>query len=365
MIGFYVSSHGFGHITRCIAIIEELLSTTQLEFYIVSDQPQIDFARQYLDGYWHRVTFTVRKTDVGLINKEHSLEVDHQQLEHSLEIFLNQMTEAVKQEVELLETKRVQLIITDISILGILVAKELNVQVIGISNFTWYDQYRHLNIKPEITQTFKKAYESLDYYYEYDFALEHDYLNCPIEHVGLISRRINQEKVNLIKKNNKASAYISCGRSAALPIMNVDFKEGVVFHTLGIDVKSNGLTLLLGLNMLDTHNYLSACNLSLIKSGWSSVAEALIGHTPLIVIERQGVLEDTVIINKLKARNLCISIKEEALKYIDMKDLLEQVKSLQPSDYENNVENLCDHIMKHTKNAHNNSTNNYWSKKHG
>lgn len=352
MIAFYVSSHGFGHITRCIAIIEELLSTTQLGCYIVCDQPQIDFARQYLDRYLHRVSFAVRKTDIGLINKEQTLDIDKEELETSLELYLSNLNRDVDLEVRYLATKNVQLVITDISILGILVAKELGAKVIGISNFTWYDQYLHLQIKPEITDTFKEAYKQLDYYYQYDFAVDSSFLECPVENMGLISRRMNDQKVNHIMENNKASAYISCGRSASLPEMNVDFKEGTIFYTLGIEVKSKGIALSLGKNMVDTHNYLAACGIAIIKSGWSSVAEALIGRTPLVLIHREAVLEDTSIINQLSAQNLCITLKEEELQHIDMKGLLEKIKELQPSVYENNVAALCNNIIKHIKNGH-------------
>ncbi len=351
MIAFYVSSHGFGHITRCVAIIEELLSTTQLECYVVCDQPQIDFARQYLDGYWHRVSFSVRKTDVGLVNKERSLEVDTEKLGASLETYMDQLPRDVSLEVKYLKTQDVQLVLTDISILGILVAKEIGVKVIGISNFTWYDQYRHLQITPEITEFFHRAYKALDHYYAYDLALEHDYLDCPSENVGLIARRVNQQKVNQLKRSNKASLYISCGRSAALPLMNVDFKDGTIFYTLGIEVKSNGLALLLGHRMLDTHNYLAASHVAIVKAGWSSVSEALIGHVPLVVIERDGVLEDTHIIDQLKARNLCISIKESELRDISMTELMHRITNLRPGDSENNVENLCERILSHIKNA--------------
>ena len=35
---FYISSHGFGHLTRCLAIIEELLNRTPYNIYISSQE---------------------------------------------------------------------------------------------------------------------------------------------------------------------------------------------------------------------------------------------------------------------------------------------------------------------------------------
>ena len=35
-LAFYASSHGFGYMTRCLAIIEEILETTDNMVYLVS-----------------------------------------------------------------------------------------------------------------------------------------------------------------------------------------------------------------------------------------------------------------------------------------------------------------------------------------
>ena len=43
-IGFYISSHGFGHMTRCLGIMENILNTTYYNLYIVCGKIQNDFA---------------------------------------------------------------------------------------------------------------------------------------------------------------------------------------------------------------------------------------------------------------------------------------------------------------------------------
>ena len=47
-LAFYASSHGFGHMTRCLAIIEELLETTNHRIYLARGAYQNSFARVYL-----------------------------------------------------------------------------------------------------------------------------------------------------------------------------------------------------------------------------------------------------------------------------------------------------------------------------
>lgn len=54
-IVFYISSHGFGHMTRCLAIMEELLETTDQQIYVASGAYQNSFARTYLARFGDRV----------------------------------------------------------------------------------------------------------------------------------------------------------------------------------------------------------------------------------------------------------------------------------------------------------------------
>ena len=49
-LAFYTSSHGFGHMTRCLAIIEELLETTDNMIYLASDSYQNSFALLHTDA---------------------------------------------------------------------------------------------------------------------------------------------------------------------------------------------------------------------------------------------------------------------------------------------------------------------------
>lgn len=72
-IAFYISSHGFGHLTRSLALIEYLLQHTSYCIYLCSGELQVSYAKIYLNKYADRVCYSVQKTDVGLINKENSL----------------------------------------------------------------------------------------------------------------------------------------------------------------------------------------------------------------------------------------------------------------------------------------------------
>ena len=60
-IALYISSHGFGHMTRCLGIMENILKTSDYNLYIVCNKKQNDFARIYLAEYKDRI---IKEVDI-------------------------------------------------------------------------------------------------------------------------------------------------------------------------------------------------------------------------------------------------------------------------------------------------------------
>ena len=83
-IGLYISSHGFGHMTRCLGIMENILKTSDYNLYIVCSKKQNDFARIYLAKYKDRIIYKDLVTDLGLVNKKNSLEIDKLSIQQQL-----------------------------------------------------------------------------------------------------------------------------------------------------------------------------------------------------------------------------------------------------------------------------------------
>ena len=67
----------------------------------------------------------------------------------------------------------------------------------------------------------------------------------------------------------------------------------------------------------DTQNYIRASEFIISKAGWGTVAEAVCGKISMVLLERDGVLEDTHIINELKKLSNTKSIKFEELIELD------------------------------------------------
>ncbi|WP_087033594.1 glycosyltransferase [Trichococcus palustris] len=326
-IAFYVSSHGFGHMTRCLAIMEELLETTDHTIYLASGAYQNSFARVYLARFGDRVTYKDIRTEVGLVNQPNSLQVDIPRLEQELTDFMASWDTVIAEEIAFLQTKPVACVISDISIIGILVGEKLGVRNIGIANFTWCEQYEHLGLSETLIARFREVYAKLDLLIEYDLMLPTHDLDVPRKQIGFLARKFDPDRIAAIKNQYGPSIFITCGKSADLNNIQVDNYTGTIFTTSGINitVNTNAKVVQLPVETFDTHNYLAASDIIIAKAGWGTISEALLSKRNLVLIEREGVLEDTENIEELKRRGVAVSIKETDLARIDLHAIKELI----------------------------------------
>lgn len=316
---WYVSCHGFGHITRCIAQIEKKLEKNKsYSCIIICGESQINFTKLYLKEFLDRVILRETLTDIGLINKINSLDVDKKKLESKLKIFIKSWNNLLEEEIEFLKNYKIEDIYCDISPIGILISKKLNKKVNLITNFTWYQQYNYLKLDNYIVEKYLELDRLIDNLYIYPLNLDFSYINPKIIKMDFICRKIDNKKIQEIKEKYGDSIFISCGKSAQLEKITIRNFKGTVFTTSGIDVENrDGVVVKLPLDILDTQNYIGASEVVITKAGWGTVAECICNKTKMILLERDGVLEDTNIINELKKISNIKSIKFEDLIELD------------------------------------------------
>lgn len=351
-LAFYVSSHGFGHMTRCLGIIENILNRSSYNIYIVCGKKQNDFAKIYLKKYKHRIIFKDLVTDIGLVNKESSLEVDKDNLQERLLSFTSCWEKIVSEEYDFLSRIDVKYIITDISIIGCLVGNKLSLSVVLISNFTWVEQYEFIGIEESIVEKFRQAYSYVTKLIKYNLFLAMDSINChQVYDANFLCRKIDYSKVEELRSKYNESIMITCGKSATLKRINIKNFKGTIFTTSGIDIVCNKHCNVINLpvDILDTHNYVAASNLVITKAGWGTIAEAIVGHTNLVLIERPSAREDTFNIEEIKKNKLGISIREEDIIDLDVdnieKILKENINYDKLHTYKNDVDNVVNTIL--------------------
>ena len=334
-IALYISSHGFGHMTRCLGIMENILKTSNYNLYIVCNKKQNDFVRIYLTKYKNRIIYKDLVTDIGLINKENSLEVDKISLEQKLYDFTLSWENVVNEEYDFLKNLNIKCIVSDISPIGTLVGNKLKLHVVLITNFTWVEQYEYIGIEQSIINKYRQAYSYVTKFIKYDLCLPIGSVNCKdINEVGFTCRNINLDKVEKIKQQYGKSIMITCGKSANLNTINIKNFKGTILTTSGIEItcEDECNVVNLPIDTLDTQNYIAASDMVITKAGWGTIAEGIIGHTNLVLIERPSAKEDSFNIEELKKRNLAISINEEDLLDLDIEKLREKLK--QEIDYD-------------------------------
>ncbi len=343
-IAFYVTDLGFGHITRSLAIIEKILESTSHHIYLTCGELQIDYATVFLSKYSGRVTFNVENTEAGTVLKEDSFECDKEATESKIQYFLDALDESVASEYEKLREMDVALVITDISILGIHVAKRLGVKVVGVTNYTYYHRYKKIGVKENLMTPFLEAYNSLDHLYELALSDDLSDIDCPKESVGFIAREVNNGASFDYKARFWPSCFLSIGQIANRGSLEVDFQSGHVYATGNVDIVGNAHVVKLPKRVSHSQDYIAASSLAIVKPGWSVVAECMISGIPFGVIDVNQV-EDGEIIQKLIESDQCFILDEEELNPLNIKDLNMKAAGLNPQEHSNDAGVLARKIV--------------------
>lgn len=366
-IAFYISSHGFGHLTRSLALIEHILKTTDMNLYICTGKAQNEFAKIYLDEFLPRLTFSDYKVDVGIVNKKNSLSVD---VEKTNEVVFSMLESYKTQsviEAEKLKEMGTKLIISDVSAFACLVAEKCDVELVEIGNFTWTDQYISVKADEKIVETFKEIYSKCNNFIAYDLSLPFvgakdgtvfysDYLiSRPIYDIRVQEIKAKYKELYKEKTGKECGGflYLSLGKSAELPQVSIKNFSGVVFYTEGLEFNECAYPEILFVRLpneiKDSQSFVAAADLVIAKAGWSTSAEGVVAHSKTLLIEREGVDDDMNTINTLKERKLASSLTTDEVINLDYKMLLERANAFidteKLSKIKNDTQKVCEKLL--------------------
>lgn len=305
-ICYYVSDHGWGHAARSVAIIRELLATREDVEVIVKADYALGFMQNSLKS--ERVEFDRCNNDFGFVLAEGSLEVDKEKTEELLTEWLSDWDAFIEKEGRFCREHDVALIISDVAPQPFLVAKDLDVPSVAISNFTWYEVYQYLfgNI-PEV-ERIHEAYRQASH----GLVLPMSTNGLPFHEqksVGLVVRLVTRERGrirhDLGLKGPETLIFFGAGRSIDMDAMVIQrlAKSMPPFTQLlvpsGCPAVGANVSVLPS-NETETQDYLAACDVIVTKAGYSTVAEAIQGNVPMLVARRDGIIEDQPILNTIK-----------------------------------------------------------------
>ncbi len=138
---FYISGHGFGHVTREIEVMKSLLRRdAQIRIVVKTDAPAWFF---HLNLPESRVTLIPESCDVGVVQND-SFRANRKKTLETFARFYLDFNKRVPSEVHLVRENGVDLIVGDIAPLAFDVSRAAGVPGIAVANFSWdwiYEPY--------------------------------------------------------------------------------------------------------------------------------------------------------------------------------------------------------------------------------
>ncbi len=300
-IGFFVSSHGFGHAARISAVLAALKDRSpEIGIHLFTTVPKWFFEEALASPFgYHPIT-----TDIGMVQKN-SLEEDLPSTIRALEGFLPFDPDSITRLAEKVCQHQISTIVSDISPLGIAVAKQAGLLSVLVENFTWdwiYDGYS--STWPELGRF---SSELSQIYRSVDQRIQLEPYCLPVADsitVGPLSRRPIQTSEEV-----RSRLGVSGDRPLVLITMggiswNFTFldklraAENLVFVVPGGSKrpKRDGNLFLLPFRTRIHHaDLVAAADVVVGKLGYSTVAEVYRSGTPFAFVRRPRFRESSVL----------------------------------------------------------------------
>jgi len=291
-ICFYTSDFGYGHAARDIALIRELQETLGAEVVVRTGRPA-EFMARSLPG----VGVLQGENDPGVVMD--GATVDREKTLVAVEQWLASWDEYIATEKVFLRDRRIDLVLSDITPQPFLVAEELGIPSLGISNFTWHLIYTHLFGKTEVTDQIAEAYSAAS-----------GALLLPLHEpmgvfkdrreVGLVVRSMSRNREEIRRlcglSEGERLIYLGGGQSLDLAVLQ---SPGIALEGCRLLVSSwtdipGAIRIPAG--ETETQDWIAACDLVVSKSGYSTIAEALCAGVPMALFRREGFVEDGYLI---------------------------------------------------------------------
>ena len=334
---FYLSDHGFGHIARNISIIVSVVKNSDTFVYVACGERHIQFAKQNLETIltaeqYKRVVFRADHTDVGLICKDGTLDVDTDALAKATTDFLSALSEKAEREAKWLKENKIASVLCDMPIWSIEACELAGIPLLYVGNFTWTELYREF-LPENIWQTYAEYYGKIKHamlYTLHNTEMLEFLKNSEIFETSVTARPFDEKAVAEIRaKHTRPIVFVALGMSAQFknPV-NVGDTPFDFYTTEGVPLVGDNVTVI-PFSTLNTQDYIAAADYVISKAGWGTVAECLLAHKPMALFSRDGVLEDRTTIRLLEEKNLAVSVKPDELQ--DVREIIEKLNKLDGS----------------------------------
>ncbi len=340
---YYITDVGWGHLTRSKAVISELITQepqTIVEVYIGA---RLSKTIHFFQGEDERIKLHVLPFNLApgwppnypFQKKELSALVDE---------WLScweEMVRSIKEHID----GRVCLVISDASPLPIEAAQQIEVPSIFISNFNFFDEYRHLLPEKDLS-IMEEAYSKADWVFLLPLESKNSVFKIK-ERVALVAREHIPQRVQSIRRDLRRRyrpeiiATVSMGGFYTFQksLIEAMVKASKNCRILWLIPKGWNVPEELLVHFYDREedfrNIIAASDFFLGKYGYGTASEAVVSKIPMVLIYRPDILEDSMATEDLVMAQAAIRIPWEEPFEIP----LEEIFALDFSQLSNRMQN--------------------------
>jgi hypothetical protein len=331
-LAFFVTPHGFGHAARACSVIDALYSLNPgLKFLVISIVPEWFFASSLSAPF----KYFAWVTDIGLVQSG-PLHENIPQTIKKLDSFFPIKQTLVKDAIRLLENESCDLIVNDISPLGIAVGHEAGIPSLLIENFTWdwiYSGYEHNGFGRHI-RYLNEIYARVDYHIAAEpVCLERNVdLTCnPVCRPYRTENRVTRSSLGVGEQDKIVLITMGGIRDE---FKNLDLAKefsDLVFIIPGsreIMERQNNIIFLPFRSRYYHPDLIEACNVVVGKVGYSTLAEVYQSGKPFGYIPRDGFRESDKLVSYIKSKMAGLVISEDEFRNGHWLDSLEELLKL-------------------------------------
>lgn len=305
-IAFFISEHGFGHAARASAIIENLIESGLYQVHIFSQVPTWFFDFPDKKG----ITFHSIKADVGLVQTD-PFHIDLEKTLIELDHFYSQDRLVPRGISELIRASQIDLIISDISPLGLLAAQQTGIPSLLVENFTWdwiYEPY--INENPRFSyfiQYLRELFSQATFHFQTEPVCLRQ-ANLPLLNPIFRNPRISKSQIRA-QLNVPEEAHLTLITLGGIPVefhQSVNKKEHLLNYFVipaqnVTEMKRESTTILLPHQHQYFHpDLVHASDLVIGKAGYSTIAEVYSANVPFVYIGRENFREAPVLENYIE-----------------------------------------------------------------
>ncbi|TGK31110.1 sugar kinase [Leptospira gomenensis] len=317
-ITYYVSGHGFGHISRSAEIVFHLLrGYPDLEIELVTTRGEFLRTLSFNPedtSLTERLKVRDKSVDVGMIQKD-SLSIDVRSTEFALEEFNIQKSYIQISEIEACLDFETELVISDAASLPFTVADKIKVPSLFVGNFTWDFIYAgYSDVSPVFARAAEIFYAE---YYQATFGLLLPF-DCPADSlperkkIGLVGRRPTLDKRSAQKRfelsDDRINLLFSFGayglKEAPFHWNSLDPQRyRIVLSGTNINLDEiperlrSSVCTFSGIHYPDL---VAACDYVITKPGYGILSEAVYAETPVLYTDRGNFPEVPYLIKALE-----------------------------------------------------------------